>query len=465
MNTQWLKARQTKYAAYATVYIVVILVVVVLANILANRYDKTYDATSNKRYSLSEQTAKIVKGLKQDANITYFDQASRFDQHGQGQITPKDLLEQYRNLSPKVHVSFVDPDKNPGLARTDGIKNYGTAIVQIGLRREDAKSMDEQGITGAFIRDLKSNVRTVCFVTGSGEPTIDDSDRAGLSSFKDVLGKDEYQTKAINLLQKADVPSECTVLVVAGPTTDLQQPEVDAIKKYVEGGGRVLAMLEPPLKMGKTEIADNTALTNLLQSWGVTMDKDLILDLNPIGQLAGLGPEVALVTSYPSHPIVNEMKRTATGFPVSRSMQIKNGDKTSVEKLLESSESSLATTNLSSPAVNPEDPKNKKGPLTIAAAGTYNTSKENSQGRFVVVGSARWAENGFLGFNGNRDFALNTINWLASDEDLISIRPKQEEDRRITMTTSQLRLVRTTSQFLLPLAMVLAGVAVWWKRR
>ncbi len=228
---------------------------------------------------------------------------------------------------------------------------------------------------------------------------------------------------------------------MGGPTSDLQQPEVDALKKYVESGGRALIMLEPPLKMGRAEIADNTPLTNLLQSWGVTMDKDLILDLNPIGQLAGLGPEVALVTSYPSQTIVNEMKRTATGFPLARSMQIKNGDKTSVEKLIDSSSSSLATTNLSSPQVNPDDPKNKKGPLTIAAAGTYNTGKENSQGRFVVFGSARWAENSFIGFNGNNDLALNTVNWLASDEDLISIRPKQQEDRRVTMTRSQMRWV------------------------
>ncbi len=465
MNTNWLKTRQTKYTAYVTVYILVILTIVVIANILAQRYNKTYDATANKRYSLSEQTAKIVKGLKQDVNITYFDQSSRFSQPGTGQISPQDLLTEYKDLSPKVHVSYVDPDKKPGLAREAGIKNYGTALVQIGLKKEEAKSMTEEGITGAMIRDLKNNTRTVCFVAGSGEAQIDDSDRTGLSSFKDLLGKDNYEAKSINLLQKAEVPSECTVLVVAGPTSDYVQPEVDAIKKFVEGGGRALFMLQPPLKIGKTNIADNTALDDLLKSWGVTMDSDLVLDLNPIGQLAGLGPEVALVTSYPSQPIVNDMKRTATGFPLSRSMDIKNGDKTSVDKLIATSESSLATTNLSSPAVNPDDPKNKKGPLTIAAAGTYNTGKENSQGRFVVVGSARWAENGFIGFNGNRDLALNTVNWLSSDEDLISIRPKQEEDRRITMTRSQINMVTWFSQLFLPLAVIIGGITVWWKRR
>ena len=165
----------------------------------------------------------------------------------------------------------------------------------------------------------------------------------------------------------------------------------------------------------------------VLQSWGVTLNKNLILDLNPIGQLAGLGPQVALVTSYSSQPIVNEMKGTATGFPLSRSMEIKNTDKTSVEKLFDSSSTSLATNNLSSASVNVNDPKNKKGPLTIAAAGTYNTGKENSQGRFVVVGSSSWVANGFINFNGNNDLALNTINWLSSDEDLISIRPKQRK--------------------------------------
>ena len=458
MNTQLLKARQTRYAAYAAIYVLVVITAVVIVNVLANRYSKSYDGTSNKRYSLSEQTAKIVKGLKENATILYFDQGTRF-QHA------KDLLDEYASLSPKIHVDYIDPDKNPQQTREEGIKNYGTALVQVGDRKEEAKSMTEEGITGALIRVLKNKTRTVCFIAGSGEHQIDDSDRNGYSDFKQLVGKDNYEAKSIDLLQKAEVPSDCTTLVIAGPTRDYQQPEVDAIKKYVEDGGRALFMLDPPLKIGRSDIADNDALSNLLQTWGVTLDKNLILDLNPIGQLAGLGPQVALVTSYDSQPIVNGMKGTATGFPLSRSIQIKNGDKTTVQKLFDSSTTSLATTNLNSPAIDPNDPKNKKGPMTIAAAGTFNTGKQDSQGRFVVVGSSSWAANSFLKFNGNSDLALNTIDWLAFDEDLISIRPKQEEDRRITMTQAQLNIVRITSQFVLPLVVVFAGVSVWWRRR
>jgi ABC-type uncharacterized transport system involved in gliding motility auxiliary subunit len=458
MNIPLLHARRTKYLLYAASYLLVFLTILVVVNVLADRYNRSYDSTSNKRYSLSEQTAKIVKGLKQPATITYYDQSTKFEQ-------ARDQFDQYANLSPNVHVEYVDPDKKPELARAAGVKTYGTAIVHIGDRKEEAKSLTEEGITGAFIRDLKTTTRTVCFVEGSGEHQIEDSDRNGYSRLKDLLGKDEYQAKSVNLVTKVEIPNECTVLVVGGPDADYQQPEVDAIKKYVEDGGRAFVLLDPPLRIGRSEIADNEALDKVLEGWGVTPQKNMILDLNPIGQLTGLGPQVALVTSYDSHAIVNDMSRRATGFPLTRSLETKNGDKTTVTRLFSSSDSSLATTKLNSPAIDPSDPKNTKGPLAIAAAGTYNTGKENSQGRFVVIGSSSWAANSFIGFNGNRDLALNAINWLASDEDLISIRPKDRDDRRITLTRAQMNWIKITSQFLLPLLVIVGGVSVWWRRR
>lgn len=458
MNLQLLKARQTRYVAYVTLYIAVVVAIITVANVLADRYNKTYDSTANKRYSLSEQTAKIVKDLKEPATIYYYDRPTGFSH-------ARDTLEQYANLSPKVQVKYVDLEKNPLAAREAGIKSLGTAIVEIGTRKEEAQGLTEEGITGAFIRDLKSNTRTICFVTGSGEHQIDESGGDGYSRFKDLLGKEAYQAKSISLLTTAEVPSDCTVMVVAGPKSDYQEPEVDAIKKYVEGGGRAMFLLNPPLKMGRTEIADNDALSQVLESWGVTPGKDLILDLNPIGRLAGLGYEDALVTRYDSHEIVNTMKGSATAFPYSRSLEVKSGDKTTVDKLFESSESSLATEKLDTPRINASDPKNKKGPLTLAAAGSYRTGRENSQGRFVVVGSSDWVANAFLPFNGNRDLAMNAINWLASDEELISIRPKDRDIRTITMTQSQLNWVGITSLGILPIGVAIAGVWVWWRRR
>src|SRR5580700_657439 len=183
MASKWLKARQTKYAAYATTYILVVLAVVVVANFLARRYNKTYDATANKRYSLSSETKKLVDGLQQDATITYFNQTTRFSQG-------RDLLDQYAALSSKIRVDYVDPVKDPEIGRADNITEVPAATVTIGDRTTRAVSISEEGITGALIRDIKSSAHTVCFVTGSGEHQIDDPSRNGLSQLKVLLGSD-----------------------------------------------------------------------------------------------------------------------------------------------------------------------------------------------------------------------------------------------------------------------------------
>jgi ABC-type uncharacterized transport system involved in gliding motility auxiliary subunit len=454
-----MQARQTKYAAYATVYILVILAVLVLANFFANRYNKSYDATANKRFTLSDQTKKVVGALKQDVTISYFDRAN-------GMQGAKDLLDRYQNLSTKVHIQYVDLLKNPTLARAENVTREGEAVIAVGSRREDAKTFDEEGVTGALIRALKGGERQVCVVSGHGEHRLDDSSQGdGFSGFQSVVEKDNYKVQSVNLQEKAEVPASCTVLVVAGPTGDYIQPEVDAIKKYVESGGRVLAMLDPPLKLGHKQISDNDALASLLESWGVTPDKDLLLDESAASQLLGGGPEAPVVLQYDSHPIVNDLTNISTAFPLSRSLETKNTDKTTVTKLFSTSADSYATNDLASSQIRIDPAKDKHGPFTLAVAGTYTGAKPSDSGRFVVVGNSGWASNQALGFSGNRNLLLNMVNWLSSDEDLISIRPKAPEDRRISLTIAQFRMVQIVSQFFLPMIVIFGGVMVWLKRR
>jgi len=456
----WLKARQTKYTAYVTVYLLVIIGVLAAANYLANTYNTSFDSTKNKRYSLSDQTDKVVKNLKQDVTLTYFDRGSEFSR-------ARDLLDRYGNLSHRLKVVYVDLEKKPQLARSMGVRNLGTIYVQAGTKREEAKSLTEEELTGAIIRALKSGDRNACFVSGSGERSIDDSNRSGLSSMKEALEKNNYKTRTISLIEKPQVPSDCTILMVAGPRKDYTDPEVSGIKAYIENGGRGLFLLDPPLNTGREETTDNTALTKVIEGWGVTVGKDLVLDMSGVGQLFGLGPEVPLVSNYESQPIVREMKGTATVFPIARSLETKSADKSSVDKLFSTSGESYATSNLSSPEIRIDPKKDKKGPFALAAAGTYNTGKSGSQGRYVVVGSSMWATNAFLPARslGNRDLFLNMMNWLSSDEDLISIRPKEPEDQAFTMTRAQRDIVFYWSILVLPVAVVFSGFMVWWKRR
>jgi ABC-type uncharacterized transport system involved in gliding motility auxiliary subunit len=460
MKFDWLKARQTKYTAYATLYIVVIVAVLSAANWLANRHNKSYDATANKRYSLSDQTEKVVKGLKQNVTITYFDRTSNFDQ-------ARDLLERYGNLSTRLSIDYVDPDKKPTVARTLGVRTYGTIYVQAGAKREEAKSLTEEEITGALIRALKTGDRNACMVTGSGEHSFDDTQRTGYSTMKDALERNNYKTQTVSLIEKPEVPKECSVLIVAGPTKDYLPPEAAAIKTYVENGGRALFMVDPPLKMGKSEASENPELAKVLDGWGITLGKNLVLDTSGIGQLFGLGPEVPLVSKYESQPIVSDLKGTATVFPLAQSLDTKQAEKVTVDKLFSTSDNSYATTNLGSAEIKLDPKTDRKGPFTLAAAGKYNTGKPGNEGRFVVIGTSTWADNGFLPARslGNRDLFLNMMNWLSSDEDLIAIRPKDPENRPLSITRAQMSNIFYSSVIGLPLLVILGGFGVWWKRR
>ncbi len=450
-GSEFLKARQTKYGAYLAVYVLVIVAVLGAINYLASQNDKTFDSTANKRYTLSDQTKKIVGGLKNDVNIDYFDKSTNFTR-------AKDLLDRYSNLSGKLRIKYIDPDKSPDLARMAGVKNYGSIVVENGLKKQEAKSLSEEEVTGAIIRSLKTGDRLACFATGSGELSTDATERSGISALKTSLEKNNFKTKNFSFFDKPEVPSDCSVLVIAGPKRDYIQPAVDAIKKYMDGGGKALFFIDPAIDFGKGDAnSGSPALLALLSGYGVTLDNDLVIDASGVGQFFGFNEASPIVQKYLSHPITNPMAGQVTVFPLSRSMDVK----APAEKLLQTSANSYATTKLT-PPISIDPAKDKKGPFTLAAAGTAA-----GKGRFVVVGTSSAAANQIFGISqvGNRDLILNMMNWLTADEDLISIRPKDPEDRRITMTRGQMNVLFYTSVIFFPLIVIIAGFGMYWRRR
>jgi ABC-type uncharacterized transport system involved in gliding motility auxiliary subunit len=467
--------RQVRYTEQAVLYVVVTAAALFLLNFLGNRYDKSYDATSNKQFSLADQTIKLVKALKADAQLTYFGDSASFQ-------TAKDTLDRYSDLSPRIHTAYIDPTRKPQQAKAAGYRSDSPVLVAIGEKKEGAKSLTEEEITGALVRAERTGDRNVCFLSAGGEHTIEDSGAGGYSAAKQVVEQDNYKTrtitpkgtateagKTLNIGEAAaaatfEVPKDCSVVVAGGPQTDYPPAVVNGLKAYVEGGGRALFMLDETLKLGRGQApADNADLVKVLADWGVTINKELVLDLSGFGQLFGLGPEVPLILQYASHAITQPLAGLPTAFPLSRSLDIKNGDKTTVEKLVSTTDDSLAVTEIGpGGAVDPK--KGKKGPFTIAAAGTYTGTPS---GRFVVVGTSEWAENSLLGSRrlANADLFGNMINWLSSDENLISIRPKSQADQPLNMTAQRLTTLFWLSVVIFPLGVVLFGLGTWWKRR
>jgi ABC-type uncharacterized transport system involved in gliding motility auxiliary subunit len=476
MAAKWFKSRQGKYTGYVVVYTLVVVAVLAAVNFLANRYDKSYDSTSNKQFSLSDQTIKLVKGLKSDLRLTYFGATTDFP-------SARDLLDRYESLSPKLHVTYLDPVRKPQQAKSAGYRSDSPVVVENGPKREGAKQLTEEEITAAIIRAEKTGERNICFLSAGGEHSIEDSEQSGYSIAKELVERDNYKTRTLTLKGAApeagktvnvgqapaaasfEIPKDCTVLVIGGPQTSYPPAVVNAIKTYVEGGGRALFMLDDPLRIGRVEPpAENSDLVKLLADWGVTVNKDLALDLSGVGGIFGLGPEVPVILQYESHPITEPLTRVPTAFPIVRSLEVKSGDKTTVQKIVATTEDSVAVTDIG-PGGSIDPRKGKRGPLTLAAAGTYSGGA--TKGRFVVVGTSLWAQNSVLGSRslGNRDLLANMVNWLNSDEDLISIRPKTPEDRPLNITAQKMSMLFWLSVVVFPLAVVGLGLGTWWRRR
>ncbi|HEV2245874.1 MAG TPA: hypothetical protein VGW37_04400, partial [Terriglobia bacterium] len=247
-----------------------------------------------------------------------------------------------------------------------------------------------------------------------------------------------------------------------GPKHDYLPPEIETISNYIKGGGRVLFMLDPGVKLPN--------LNKLLAGWGVTLRDDLVVDLNPVARLFGTTPVMPLIIKYGSNPIVEPLQRTATLFPLSRSMEIsKDAHGTPPEMLCQTSDDSFGVEgfNPSMQQISSRPrPGDAKGPLTVAVSRTISAPDgKKGEGRLVVTGTSLLGANAYLGFQGNKDLVMNMVNWLSAEESLISIRPKTQEQQTLNMNQRQMGQLLYLGVFGLPLIIILAGAGVWWRRR
>lgn len=446
--------QQALSGANFAIYTLVVIAFIVLVNWFVSNHDKRWDMTPNKKYSLSQQTHKILSDLSQDVTIYVFDRDRNFAER-------RDVLGMYTAASDRVKVKYVDPNRQPALAREYGVRTYGTVVVTAGNRHMEAQGDGEEGITNALVRVLKGE-RTACFITTHGERNLEGTDGDGYDHFKTQLSDESYRTEMLPFLQKMAIPDDCTIVVIAGPQNDYLPPETDVINKYLHGGGRVLAMLDAGV--------DLPNLTKMLSDWGVTARNDLVIDENPVAQIFGTEPYMPLIVKYGSSPIVQPLNGRATLFPLSRSFEVDKDSKPGIsdDDLCDTSADSYDVMNWTPQIkeIHFQEGKDIKGPLTVAVAGTISgEGGKKSEGRFVTLGTSLIAANSYLNFQSNRDFIMNSINWLSADTDLISIRPTPPESQHLNMNEEQMRRLLILGVFGIPLIIVMAGVLVWWQRR
>src|SRR5262249_25630435 len=156
------------------------------------------------------------------------------------------------------------------------------------------------------------------------------------------------------------------------------------------------------------------------------------------------------VASYGNHPITEHMK-VMTFFPLARSVTPTTPlpEGITADKLLNTNERSWGETNMKGGEAEFDEGKDLKGPVTLAVAASKTAGEKKA--RLVVYGDSDFASNAYNGTAGNGNLFSNTVNWLARDENFISIKPKSSDDRRIEMTEGQGRLVTYVMILMLPI--------------
>jgi len=459
--------RSTRFGINSATSVVLLVGILAFVNYLGAQHVKRVDMTTEKIYSLSDQSVSVAEQVKAPLHIRAF--------YPGGDYAPaRDLLDLYKSKNNKISYEFIDPDKQPQVAQQYSVTTYGdlqnpmtgesfrygTLILDMGGKTERVEKQSEpareEDITNALMKIVKGEKKTIYFTEGHGEKKLDQTERTGYSNAKGRLEKESYAVKTVNLVSEGKVPDDTSVLVMAGPTSEPFPNELDLIDAYLQKGGSALIMLDPP---------PGASLTGFMKKWSIDVGNNIVLDASGVGRLFGAGPSIPLVTNYGTHKIT-ERFNVMTFFPLVRSvtpaMPAVSG--ITVQQLFASNERSWGETDLKSGEAQFDEKVDMKGPLSLAVVATKDLG-ENKRARLAVYGDSDFASNGFFDSQGNGNLFLNTVTWLAQDENFISIRPKNPEDRRLTMTEAEGRGVSYFFILLLPVSILATGVSVWMKRR
>ncbi len=455
----WGRRRSTRMGAQSVVVVVLVGAVLVLVNVLAVRHPLRVDLSQGGTFTLAPQSVKVLEGLKDEVKVTGF-----FQKGDSSEAKFKDLLDTYRQYSQRISSETVDPDTHPAVAKQYGITKYDTIVLESGGREARIQAVSEQDLTNALIRLGKTSKKRIAVLEGHGEPSLTDPGVNGLSQAKDALERQGYEVTPLLLAHTGSVDAGTTAVIVADPQKPLLRQELDALKAYVSGGGRLLLLIGPGPKTGIEELA---------AQWGVTFREDTVID--PMSRLFGGDYTTPVIRTYGDHEIVKDF-RLATLFPLAQSLTFQPPTASEIEyrALALSSPESWGETQIVGGKARFDRGQDAQGPLDLVAAivpkspspaGEGDASGQPPVWRAVVSGNARFAVNGFFNLSGNGDLLVASINWLAEDQDLIAIRPKEGASSPLLLTAGQQRLVFWVPVLILPGVIAGYGFAVWRRRR
>jgi ABC-type uncharacterized transport system involved in gliding motility auxiliary subunit len=479
-----------------------VLAIVAILNYLSFRHYQRWDWTKSHLYTLSEKTLSILKGLDRDVSVIVFmdDQSPIFQ-------PTRELLARYAAASPKVQVSVVDPVRNPARAQqlvqkyqvqraavvfesgndkrvveTTDLADYDYSALQEGGQPQMKGFKGEQKFTSAIVELVEAKKPSILFTTGHGEPSLDDLEGRGFGRLQRFLGTDNFSIEEWASLGKAALPPNTDLVVVAGPTQPFVRPELELLSKFLQGGGRVLVMMDPNLTQAG-RVAD-TGLAEWLAGWGIKAQDDVVVD--PSNLLPFFSAETIFASNYGSHPITQSLSQAKVPVVFSLARSVAAGQApqgATLTELVKTSPDGWGETDLDQLGQVEKGSHDLAGPVSIGIALELNaaapapppgmdempapppTPPAGPKGRLVVFGDSDFATNSQLDQPGNATLIADTLNWMVERQTHLGIAPKEPEQVRLSLTPQERRLDFWLVVFGLPAVALIAGIVVTVRRR
>jgi ABC-type uncharacterized transport system involved in gliding motility auxiliary subunit len=489
-ENQTLTKRQLVRTGLLSAAVLVTAALLLIVNYLGWKYHHRFDWTASRLYTLSDKSENVLKKLDRDVEFVVF-----LSPQNDLYQPVKELLSRYDAVSRHVHTRIVDAERNPveaqQLVKQYGVSSAGVVVVSGKDRRvldaADLAEMDysgmqfgqppkmtgfkgEQLFTGAILQLSEGRKPKVLLTTGHGERSLDDRDVHGLSSIQELLGPDNFQLEEWASLGKGAVPPGTDLLVIAGPTNAFLKPELDALTAYLNGGGRILALVDPTLSQAAGGGLIPTGLEGWLAGYGVKLGEDLVVD--PSNVLPSYSAQVFFANEYDgSHPITKPLAQSKVPVLLNLARSVAKGTAVpgdQVTELLRTSAEGWGETDLAHLEKVGKDAKDLQGPapLGVAVERQPTAGQNQKKMRMVVFGDSDFATNQLVQGNpANAVLLANSLNWLAERESLLTIPPKKAEQVHLSLTRPQLRSLYGLVCVVLPLLAATCGVLVYVRRR
>lgn len=444
------RKRATRLGTHSIVAILLAGIAVGFTNFLAAKHAPEWDFSETKNFTLSRQTYQVLRALPRAVSIKVF---TRDGSPGYGAF--QDLLTTYAHESPLLTVEFIDPERHPDQAKTYQITRIDTAVIESSSQKIYLQRASEADVTNALLRVTHDTKKSIAFLTGHAERSFSNTETPGLSRAADALTKQGYAVEPVDWHDlQTNTPS---VLIIPSPTEFFLNDAITQITKFLAQGGRLLIMSDP---------SSQDSLDALLSPWGIQLGQGILADEQD--RLGRGSPTALMVRTFTTHDITENFT-TPIIFPVSRAVTFDptQGKAWDFVALAQTSPKSWEETNLANTEPEFNEEQDQKGPFTVAALLTSKRMGQDHkpESAIVIVGNAAFATNGWLTYPGNTDFFLKTIAWLAQEEALVSLTPKDPAFHPFVPNPSQEQALVFFQVLFLPLLTLFIGLSVWKRRR